>query len=87
VAAGDGRYQIGSSADGLTFVLDTASGRVWRYDRGADAWYLYDLEALVEVQPGGGIHPRRTAPGEPLPSPRESGATGDTTGAAPRPGP
>ena len=42
-----GRYQLSCRTDGTTFVLDTASGRVWRYDRVDDAWYLYDLEALV----------------------------------------
>ena len=42
-----GRYQFSCRSDGNTFVLDTVSGRVWRYDRVDDAWYLYDLEALV----------------------------------------
>ena len=46
--AGDvGRYRFSCRSDAVTFVLDTESGRVWRYDRGDDAWYLYDLEALV----------------------------------------
>jgi hypothetical protein len=42
-----GRYAFGGSAEQGIFVLDTESGRVWRYDRIDDAWYLYDLEALV----------------------------------------
>lgn len=42
-----GRYRFSCRADVGTFVLDTESGRVWRYDRVDDAWYLYDLEALV----------------------------------------
>ena len=60
--------KLAQTDDGGTYVLDTASGRVWRYDRVDDAWYLYDLEALV----GRGTR-RRTAepppeqPGEPLP--------------------
>lgn len=50
VAAGAGevgRYRFSCRADGGTFVLDTEPGRVWRFDRIDDAWYLYDLEALV----------------------------------------
>ena len=46
-ARAEGRYQFGSSGDG-TFVVDSSTGRVWRYDRTDDAWYLYDLEALVK---------------------------------------
>lgn len=42
-----GQYQLSARPDGGAFVLDTASGRVWRYDRTDDAWYLYDLEALA----------------------------------------
>jgi hypothetical protein len=42
-----GRYEFGCRSDAGTFVLDTQTGRVWRYDRVDDAWYLYDLEALV----------------------------------------
>jgi hypothetical protein len=47
-AAGEvGRYKFSCRADQGTFVLDTQTGRVWRFDRVDDAWYLYDLEALV----------------------------------------
>ena len=46
-AAEPGQYQLSARPDGGAFVLDTASGRVWRYDRTDDAWYLYDLEALA----------------------------------------
>ena len=42
-----GRYHFSCRADPGTFGLDTETGRVWRYDRVDDAWYLYDLEALV----------------------------------------
>jgi len=42
-----GRYVFGGAPDQGTFVLDNQTGRVWRYDRVDDAWYLYDLEALV----------------------------------------
>jgi hypothetical protein len=42
-----GRYKFSCRADQGTFVLDTQTGRVWRFDRVDDAWYLYDLEALV----------------------------------------
>src|SRR5258708_11505979 len=41
-----GRYVFGGAPDQGTFVLDNQTGRVWRYDRVDDAWYLYDLEAL-----------------------------------------
>lgn len=62
-----GRYAFGGTAEQGIFVLDTESGRVWRYDRIDDAWYLYDLEALVrsprteprgrsEPQGNGGLH-------------------------------
>ena len=48
VGAGEiGRYKFSCRADQGTFVLDTETGRVWRFDRVDDAWYLYDLEALV----------------------------------------
>ena len=51
--AGDGaRYTFGGAAEQGIFVLDTESGRVWRYDRIDDAWYLYDLEALVRSPRG-----------------------------------
>ena len=46
------RYTFGGAADQGTFVLDTQTGRVWRYDRVDDAWYLYDLEALVRTPRG-----------------------------------
>lgn len=46
-AAEVGRYKFSCRADQGTFVLDTETGRVWRFDRVDDAWYLYDLEALV----------------------------------------
>jgi len=46
------RYTFGGAAEQGTFVLDTQTGRVWRYDRVDDAWYLYDLEALVRTPRG-----------------------------------
>jgi hypothetical protein len=46
------RYVFGGAADQGTFVLDSQTGRVWRYDRVDDAWYLYDLEALVRTPRG-----------------------------------
>ena len=49
------RYVFGGAAEQGTFVLDSQTGRVWRYDRVDDAWYLYDLEALVRT-------PRADAP-------------------------
>jgi len=64
-----GRYHFGSSADGSTFVLDSASGRVWRYDRADDAWYLYDLEALVTMPREKGAKSRGVTP---TPAPQES---------------
>lgn len=68
--AGDvGRYRFSSRADGGTFVLDTESGRVWRYDRVDDAWYLYDLEALVGKSARGkrSEHPPEDADDAPRP--------------------
>jgi hypothetical protein len=62
-----GRYQFGTAPDGAIFVLDSASGRVWRYDRSEDAWYLYDLEALVKVPGEKGVRSRAPAP-TPTPS-------------------
>jgi hypothetical protein len=59
-AAEVGRYRLSCRADQTTFVLDTQSGRVWRYDRVDDAWYLYDLEALVGKRSRG----RRSEPPE-----------------------
>mgnify|MGYP000013174053 FL=1 len=56
------RYTFGGAAEQGTFVLDTQTGRVWRYDRVDDAWYLYDLEALV-----------RTPRGETSRTPRDDG--------------
>ena len=47
-----GRYVFGGAAEQGAFVLDTQTGRVWRYDRVDDAWYLYDLEALVRTPRG-----------------------------------
>ena len=47
-----GRYVFGGAAEQGTFVLDNQTGRVWRYDRVDDAWYLYDLEALVRSPRG-----------------------------------
>jgi hypothetical protein len=46
------RYTFGGAAEQGTFVLDSQTGRVWRYDRVDDAWYLYDLEALVRTPRG-----------------------------------
>lgn len=71
-----GRYQLGSSSDGSMFVLDSTSGRVWRYDRPEDAWFLYDLQALEQV-PGRATGARKRAgageghalPGETAPTP------------------
>ena len=65
--AGDtARYMFGGAPEQGTFVLDNQTGRVWRYDRVDDAWYLYDLEALVRTpreSPGHGQ--RRDADKEP----------------------
>jgi hypothetical protein len=47
-----GRYVFGGASEQGTFVLDNQTGRVWRYDRVDDAWYLYDLEALVRSPRG-----------------------------------
>ena len=58
-AAETARYTFGGAPEQGTFVLDTQTGRVWRYDRVDDAWYLYDLEALVRT-------PRGEAPGRNL---------------------
>jgi hypothetical protein len=58
-----GRYLFGGAAEQGTFVLDSQTGRVWRYDRVDDAWYLYDLEALVRT-------PRRESSS---PGPRDEG--------------
>jgi hypothetical protein len=46
------RYVFGGAGEQGAFVLDTQTGRVWRYDRVDDAWYLYDLEALVRSPRG-----------------------------------
>jgi hypothetical protein len=51
-AAEPGRYVFGGAPEQGTFVLDNQTGRVWRYDRVDDAWYLYDLEALVRSPRG-----------------------------------
>ena len=50
--AENARYTFGGAAEQGTFVLDSQTGRVWRYDRVDDAWYLYDLEALVRTPRG-----------------------------------
>lgn len=52
VALDAGRYVFGGAPEQGTFVLDNQTGRVWRYDRVDDAWYLYDLEALVRTPRG-----------------------------------
>lgn len=52
-----GRYVFGGAAEQGTFVLDNQTGRVWRYDRVDDAWYLYDLEALVRTPRGSSSPP------------------------------
>jgi len=65
-----GRYQFGTSSDGTTFVLDSATGRVWRYDRGEDAWYLYDLEALVKVPGEKAVRSRVPTPTPSVEAPR-----------------
>jgi hypothetical protein len=52
VRAHEERYVFGGAAEQGTFVLDSQTGRVWRYDRVDDAWYLYDLEALVRAPRG-----------------------------------
>jgi hypothetical protein len=70
-----GRYTFGGAAEQGTFVLDTESGRVWRYDRVDDAWYLYDLEALVRT-PRGETRARGTRESEP----NEPAASGDDGG-------
>jgi hypothetical protein len=61
------RYTFGGAGEQGTFVLDTQTGRVWRYDRVDDAWYLYDLEALVRTQRGeaSGRSPRDEGDKEP----------------------
>jgi hypothetical protein len=65
-----GRYRFSCRADSGTFVLDTETGRVWRYDRVDDAWYLYDLEALVEKgKPGKRREEPPEAPHRPAESP------------------
>jgi hypothetical protein len=51
-ASDPGRYVFGGAPEQGTFVLDNQTGRVWRYDRVDDAWYLYDLEALVRSPRG-----------------------------------
>jgi len=68
--AGDvGRYRFSCRTDPGTFVLDTETGRVWRYDRVDDAWYLYDLEALVGK---GGRGKHAEAPPETAPPPADA---------------
>ena len=67
------RYTFGGGGEQGTFVLDTQTGRVWRYDRVDDAWYLYDLEALVRAPRGEaqGRSPREDA--ERSPAGRDKG--------------
>jgi hypothetical protein len=68
--AGDvGRYKFSCRTDPGTFVLDSETGRVWRYDRVDDAWYLYDLEALVGKNARAG---RAERPAEGESAPREA---------------
>lgn len=65
------RYTFGSAAEQGAFVLDTQTGRVWRYDRVDDAWYLYDLEALVRTprnESQGRSNREDRAPTEPRPA-------------------
>jgi hypothetical protein len=61
------RYTFGGAAEQGTFVLDTQTGRVWRYDRVDDAWYLYDLEALVRTPRGEAGRTLRDEPEKPAP--------------------
>ncbi|MEO6026692.1 MAG: hypothetical protein ABIR79_07500 [Candidatus Binatia bacterium] len=61
------RYTFGGAAEQGTFVLDTQTGRVWRYDRVDDAWYLYDLEALVRTPRGETSRPPRDDGDKPAP--------------------
>lgn len=42
-----GHYVFDPGPQKETLILDNQTGRVWRYDRADDAWYLYDLEALT----------------------------------------
>jgi hypothetical protein len=70
-----GRYVFGGAAEQGTFVLDNQTGRVWRYDRVDDAWYLYDLEALVR-SPRGETSARGQRP-EKEPADREKHAPED----------
>ena len=76
------RYQLGSSGDGTMFVLDVTSGRVWRYDRGEDAWFLYDLQALDQV-PGHGAGARKRASSAPSEAPAGPGSVPPPDGAPP----
>lgn len=66
-ASGEGRrYSVQSTGAEGVFVLDHDTGRVWRYDRVDDAWYLYDLERIgsSEVAPADApkIGPDRSDP-------------------------
>ena len=45
-----GHYFFANGSPRETLILDDRTGRVWRYDRASDAWYLYDLEALTPAR-------------------------------------
>ena len=68
-----GRYVFGGAAEQGTFVLDSQTGRVWRYDRVDDAWYLYDLEALVRTPRAGSSAPTPRGEGDKEPTDVERG--------------
>lgn len=67
------RYVFGGAAEQGTFVLDSQTGRVWRYDRVDDAWYLYDLEALVRTPRGEAPNRGRGDEGDKPSAEREKG--------------
>lgn len=48
--ANAGHYVFDHDTQRETLILDDQTGRVWRYDRADDAWYLYDLEALTPAR-------------------------------------
>ena len=68
--AENARYTFGGAAEQGTFVLDSQTGRVWRYDRVDDAWYLYDLEALVRTPRGEAGRTQRDDSDKPAPEKR-----------------
>jgi len=45
-----GHYVFDHGTQKETLILDAQTGRVWRYDRADDAWYLYDLEAPIPAR-------------------------------------